>query len=109
LEIKRKDYENLNLPFDGELYVWDYKYYSRLCAEKDYELDNTIVKEHFPVSFVVPAVLDIYQNLLGVRFEEVKAELWHPETQQFAVWDKSATDDNGFLGWCYLDLYPRGE
>jgi hypothetical protein len=30
------------------------------------------------------------------------------EAQQFAVWEKDAKEDSGFLGWCYLDLYPRG-
>jgi hypothetical protein len=29
--------------------------------------------------------------------------------QQFAVWDKDAKDDSGFVGYCYLDLFPRGK
>jgi hypothetical protein len=41
-------------------------------------MDNNIVKEYFPVSAVVPAILDIYQQLLGVRFEEMKGSTWHP-------------------------------
>ncbi|KAF8125488.1 hypothetical protein EV363DRAFT_1532454 [Boletus edulis] len=40
--------------------------------------DDSLVKEYFPVSVVVPAILDIYQNLLGVKFV-----------------------------YCYLDLFPR--
>jgi hypothetical protein len=31
------------------------------------------------------------------------------EVQQFAVWDKDAKDDSGFVGYCYLDLFPRGK
>ena len=42
-------------------------------------MDDMIVKEYFPVSTVVPAILDIYQNLLGVQFETIQnASTWHP-------------------------------
>ena len=38
-----------------------------------------LVKEYFPVSIVVPAILEIYQNLLGVQFEPIQnASTWHP-------------------------------
>ena len=75
----------------------------------------------------MPAVIDIYSKLLGVQFVPVKADLWHPgelylvvrayiaknpfatEAQAFAVWEADAKDDNGFIGYCYLDLFPRGE
>ena len=30
------------------------------------------------------------------------------EVQQFAVWEKDAKDESGFIGYCYLDLFPRG-
>jgi len=68
------------------------------------------VKEYFPVSVVVPTILSIYQDLLGVKFIEIKddaKDVWHPEVQQFAVWDKGSKDDSGFVGYCYLDLFPR--
>jgi Zn-dependent oligopeptidase len=32
---------------------------------------------------------------------------WHPEVQRFSVWEKDAKDESGFVGYCYLDLYPR--
>lgn len=39
-----------------------------------------LVKEYFPVSVVVPTILEIYQELLGVEFVEIKdgVKLWHP-------------------------------
>lgn len=30
------------------------------------------------------------------------------DVQQFTVWEKGATDPSGFIGYCYLDLFPRG-
>jgi len=32
----------------------------------------------------------------------------HAEVQQFAVWEKDAKDESAFVGYCYLDLFPRG-
>ncbi|KAG5638172.1 hypothetical protein H0H81_001469 [Sphagnurus paluster] len=107
LALKKKEHAEKDLPFDGEFYIWDYRYYDRKYIEESLSLDDSLVKEYFPVSVVVPAILDIYQNLLGVHFEEIKGTTWHPEVQQFAVWEKDAKDESGFVGYCYLDLFPR--
>ncbi|EJC99683.1 Metalloprotease [Fomitiporia mediterranea MF3/22] len=108
LEMKRKEHESTGLPFDGEFYIWDYRYYDRKFTEERLALDDALVKEYFPVSFVVPAVLEIYQKLLGVRFEPIKStELWHPDAELFSVWSADAKDESGFVGYCYLDLFPR--
>ena len=128
LKIKEKEHKEKGLPFDGEFYIWDYRYYDRKYIEETLDLDDSLVKEYFPVSVVVPTILSIYQNLLGVQFEEIKGSTWHPgthllscfpnelnteshvsEVQQFAVWEKDAKDESGFVGFCYLDLFPRGQ
>jgi len=78
LAIKKEEHEKLGLPFDGEFYIWDYRYYDRKYIEQSLDLDDSLVKEYFPVSVVVPTILEIYQKLLGVRFVEQKGETWHP-------------------------------
>ena len=65
---------------NGKFNIWDYRYYDRKYIEKSLDLDDMLVEEYFPVSVVVPAILEIYQNLLGVKFVEVKGETWHPGT-----------------------------
>ncbi len=75
--MKQEEHNEKGLPFDGEFYVWDYRYYDRKYIEKSLDLDDTLVKEYFPVDTVVPAILDIYQNLLGVDFVPAKGETWH--------------------------------
>ncbi|KAG6850281.1 hypothetical protein H0H93_015538 [Arthromyces matolae] len=107
LALKKKEHEEKGLPFDGEFYIWDYRYYDRKFTEETLELDDMLVKEYFPVDVVVPAILSIYQNLLGVKFESIEASTWHPEVQRFSVWEKDAKDESGFIGYCYLDLFPR--
>ncbi|KAK0244414.1 metallopeptidase MepB [Armillaria nabsnona] len=108
LALKKQEHEETGIPFDGEFYVWDYRYYDRKFIEKTLDLDDSLVKEYFPVSVVIPTILSIYQNLLGVQFEEIKGgSTWHPDVQQFAVWEKNAQDESDFVGYCYLDLFPR--
>ncbi|KAJ7626668.1 metallopeptidase MepB [Mycena polygramma] len=107
LALKKEEHAERGLPFDGNFYIWDYRYYDRKYIETSLELDDMLVKEYFPVSVVVPAIINIYQNLLGVRFETIEGSTWHPDVQQFSVWEKDATDESGFIGYCYLDLFPR--
>lgn len=78
LAMKEKEHKEKGLPFDGNFYVWDYRYYDRKFVENSLHLDDMEVKEYFPVSVVIPAILSIYQSLLGVRFEEIKTSTWHP-------------------------------
>ncbi|KIJ54259.1 hypothetical protein M422DRAFT_154020 [Sphaerobolus stellatus SS14] len=107
LALKKAEHEAKGYPFDNEFYLWDYRYYDRLFVEKTLSLDDSLVKEYFPVSVVVGNIMNIYQDLLGVNFQEIKGEAWHPDVQQFAVWGKDAKDESGFIGYCYLDLFPR--
>ncbi|KAJ7505372.1 metallopeptidase MepB [Mycena galericulata] len=107
LALKEQDCKERGIPFDGTFYIWDYRYYDRKYIESSLDLDDMLVKEYFPVSVVVPGIIKIYEDLLGVRFETSEGSTWHPEVQQYSVWEKDATDESGFLGYCYLDLYPR--
>ncbi|KAG2357602.1 hypothetical protein BDR07DRAFT_1453044 [Suillus spraguei] len=110
LQLKKEEHEKRRLPFDGEFYIWDYMYYDRMYVEKTLDLDESLVKEYFPVSVVVPTILKMYQDLLGVKFIEIKdgnKDVWHPDVQQFAVWEKDAKDESAFVGYCYLDIFPR--
>ncbi|KAG8887004.1 hypothetical protein FRB98_000687 [Tulasnella sp. 332] len=91
-----------------QFYIWDYRYYDTRFVEKTLSLDDAKVKEYFPVDVVVPTILKIYQDLLGVDFVEMKdADTWHQEVQLFQVWNKGATTESEFLGYTYLDLFPR--
>ena len=54
------------------------RYYDRKFVEKTLALDDSLVKEYFPVSVVVGSILDIYQDLLSVSFQPIQGETWHP-------------------------------
>ncbi|PPQ91638.1 hypothetical protein CVT25_013193 [Psilocybe cyanescens] len=108
LALKQADYASQGLPFDGKFYLWDDGYYGRKFTEQTLQIDSKLVKENFPVERVVPTVLGMYQDMFGVRFMEREgASVWHPDVQAYAVWEKDAVDETGFIGYTYLDLYPR--
>lgn len=38
----------------------------------------------------------------------MRIRLFFTEVQAFQVWEKDAKDESDFVGYCYLDLFPRG-
>ncbi|CAH7684097.1 metallopeptidase MepB [Phakopsora pachyrhizi] len=130
IELKKNEYKKLGLQGDPEkFYIWDYRYYDRLYTESKLDLSSELVKEYFPVKKVVEAILDIYQELLSVKFirllnnkQEAGGEggVWFKDVIGFEVWNREEYNQNivkednlnsqpakGFLGYLYLDLEPR--
>jgi len=90
---------------DTPLEIWDYPYYESRLEKTRYAIDQDAIRQYFPVDKVVPAVLDIYARLLGIRFErlaDVKA--WAPGVDEYAIYDAASGEA---MGWLFLDLYPR--
>jgi thimet oligopeptidase len=105
LEMKRKDVGGC----DGDDVVldsWDVVYYSRMYMAEYARVDEAALKLYFPLEHVKCTILDIYEELLGLKFERVlDAQAWHDDVECYAVHD----DDNGgdVLGHFYLDIFPR--
>ncbi len=120
LALKKEDTAALGLPFDGNYYLWDHRYYDRLMIEKEYSIDENQIAEYFPLRPTVAGMLKIFEALFGFVFVELgpeerarisptgKAEdiVWHEDVIVFSVWD-DASEGEGFVGYLYLDLHPR--
>lgn len=109
-ELKRKEKEERGEPFDGQFYVWDYRYYDRLHIEQSCHINHEEIKEYFPLETVVSKIMQMYQKLLGLKFVDVpEKQIWHRDVTQYAVWDASARpgSQENFLGYLYFDLFPR--
>ncbi|OJJ42706.1 hypothetical protein ASPZODRAFT_104793 [Penicilliopsis zonata CBS 506.65] len=118
--MKKADLEARGEPFDGRYYLWDHRFYDRLMLEKDYQLDHQLIAEYFPLSTTIEGMLKIFEELFGLVFVEVtgadrhqiapsgKGEdiVWHEDVQVFSVWDDEG-EGSGFVGYLYLDLFPR--
>lgn len=77
LAMKKDEHERLGLPYDGEFYGWDCRYYDQQFEQKMLALEENKVKEYLSVDHVVPAVLGIYQGLFGLEFKEEDVDTWH--------------------------------
>jgi len=76
-----------------------------MLLETEYSINQEVIKEYFPLSKVTSGLLDIFSEVLGMKFAPMDSpHVWHEDVSQFAVWD-SAT--NAFMGHLYLDLFPR--
>lgn len=122
LELKQEDLKNRNgdKSFDGRYYLWDHRYYDTLMLEKDYSLDQQKVAEYFPLSVAIRGMLRIFEEIFGMVFVEITGEersrisetgkgsdiVWHEDVQVFSVWDDEG-EGGGFVGYLYLDLFPR--
>ncbi|KAL2760251.1 hypothetical protein ACRALDRAFT_1046528 [Sodiomyces alcalophilus JCM 7366] len=120
LKLKKADTEARGIPFDGNYYLWDHKFYDRLMIEKEYSIDETKIAEYFPISSTISGMLKIFEELLGFVFVELQAEdrarlsptgkaediAWHEDVILYSVWDDASGGD-GFVGYLYLDLHPR--
>lgn len=120
LELKKADHEARKLPFDGNYYLWDHRFYDRLMVEKEYSIDENAIAEYFPIRPTIGGMLKIFEELFGLVFVELNPEdrarlsptgkaediAWHEDVIIFSVWDDSSEGD-GFVGYLYLDLHPR--
>jgi metallopeptidase MepB len=119
-KMKEEDLKSRGEKFDGRYYLWDHRFYDRMMEEKDYQLDQQLISEWFPLQTTIRGMLEIFEQLFGLHFVEVVGEdrdaispsgkgsdiVWHEEVQVFSVWDDEG-EGGGFVGYLYLDLFPR--
>uniref|UniRef100_A0A7N0U7X9 Peptidase M3A/M3B catalytic domain-containing protein n=1 Tax=Kalanchoe fedtschenkoi TaxID=63787 RepID=A0A7N0U7X9_KALFE len=100
-ELKRID--EGDAPFGIE----DLQYYVKRYEEQQFDLDFSEIKKYFPLEVVLSGIYKIFEDLFGLRIEEMPdADFWHSDVQLFSVLDLSS---NELLGYFYLDLHKREE
>jgi metallopeptidase MepB len=94
-----------------DIFRWDSNYYKRLAKIEQADIDPNKVAEYFSFPLLLPKLLNIFSLLLGLRFvslspKEDGVDTWHEDVQAYAVWNDAGEGD-GFLGYLYIDPYPR--
>ena len=124
-ELKKSDLAGRDngKAYDGRYYLWDQRFYDTLMLEKEYSLDQQRIAEYFPLQNTILGMLKIFEELFGLEFIEIKGDerdalaknfsipkgsdiVWHEDVSLFSVWD-SEDQGSDFVGYLYLDLFPR--
>lgn len=87
-----------------ELMPWDWAYYSNKLKEKEYALNDELLRPYFELSQVKKGVFGLATRLYGISFKENKEiPVYHPDVTPYEVYDKDGT----FLAVLYTDFHPR--
>ena len=87
-----------------QLRPWDFGYYSRKLKERDYAIDDTMLKPYFKLENVIDGVFGLATRLYGISFDERKdIPVFHPDVKVYEVKDV----DGSFLALLYTDFHPR--
>ena len=96
------------------LEAWDGSFYTNQILKRDYGVDHEAVRQYFPLDHVVRTTMDIYMELLGLKFTELPAgsfSRWHEEVRCFLVTEAGGGGGGSMkqerIGHFYLDLHPR--
>jgi len=105
LEFKKQHFKNEPENEPGKLNMWDINYLSYQLKKRDFDLDDSKIREFFPTEKVMAGIFEIYSLLLGVRFEQVKdASQWAGGVKLYRTIDKKS---GKALSHFFVDAYPR--
>ena len=101
LEFKSKDEGTVA----SEIEYWELNYLENIRAEEKYQVDEEEVKQYFELKTVLSGLFQITQQVFGLTYKPIEnPSVWHPEVLMYKMYD---SDSGSFIGYFYLDLYPR--
>ena len=96
---------------EAELEAWDSTFFKTWLLENEYQVDQNLVREYFPIEAVFEGLFSITQELFGLEYRDVSERaadrgrpLWHADARLYEVWDRNT---GKLLGEFYTDLHPR--
>ncbi len=99
--IKAADTNDPNAKIDR----WDWRYYGNQIKKQKYNVNTEALRDYFPFQNVLQGMFNIYQNIFGLKFEQISAPYkWVDDLQLYMVTDAATGEP---LGMFYLDMFPR--
>ena len=85
--------------------TWDWRYYQNQVNKQKFTVDKEALRVFFPFQKVLDGMFAIYQNIFGLKFEQIAAPYkWIDDLQLYLVSDAATGEP---LGMFYLDMFPR--
>lgn len=114
MQKKRSYLEAINNSFQESadvMHPWDYDYYTRLALDT-LHVEHVKISEYFPLQTTIPAMLEVFQSCLQLRFvpippEQMVEHRWHEDVEAWSVWDERKASNGEFVGYLYTDLLWR--
>jgi len=104
-ELRAAKAKHLGQPLEAtKIERWDSSFYAERLRKERFSVDQEAFREYFPAQESLKFAMHVIEKLMGVRYTEVPAELWHPEAKAFAVSDAASGKPIATL---YVDMYPR--
>ncbi len=102
-----KAVESLAKETQGEsfqLMPWDWGYYSNKLREKNFNLNDELLRPYFELEKVKEGVFGLATKLYGITFKKnPDIPVYHKDVDAFEVFDK----DGKYLAVLYTDFHPR--
>ena len=91
-------------PATTRLERWDVSYYTERVKRQRFNVDQEKLRKYFPTDASIAYALKVAETLYGVKFQEAKAPVWHPDVKFFEMRDASS---GKYLASIYIDPYAR--
>lgn len=89
---------------ESDFRSWDFAYYSNILKERDYQLNDELLRPYFKLENVIEGVFGLATRLYGIHFKpNTEIPVYHPDVTAYEVSDT----DGSFLGVLYTDFFPR--
>lgn len=90
---------------NAKIDMWDWRYYQNQLNKQKFTVDKEALRVFFPFQKVLDGMFAIYQNIFGLKFEQITAPYkWIDDLQLYLVSDAATGEP---LGMFYLDMFPR--
>jgi thimet oligopeptidase len=104
-ELRAEKARELGQPLEKvKLERWDVSYYQEKVRKSRFDIDQEKLRKYFPTDKSMEYTMLVAQTLYGVKFQERKVPVWHPDVRYFDVLDAAS---GRFISGFYLDLFPR--
>ncbi len=90
---------------NAKIEIWDWRYYDNQLKKSKYSVDAEKLRVYFPLDNCIAGMFEIYQEIFGLKFEQIDpGYTWFEGVTCWYVTD-AATDSP--MGFFYLDMFPR--